>query len=70
MTEKIRRVIVLKTRPLFWPIAWIFLCLPIGLIWTGVRLHENSKITGNKIPRNVFLIIVAIFILLLVLSFH
>ena len=55
---KTQKIIVQQTKPLFWPFVWIFLFAPIGIIWTAWRLHENSKITGNRIARNIFLIIV------------
>ena len=55
-----------QEKPLFWPILWIFLFYPIGIIWTFLRIHKNSKITGKTLGRNIFFTLVAFATLLMI----
>jgi hypothetical protein len=62
--------IVVK-QSLFWPIFWVFLCFPVGLIWLFVRIGSNSKIeNGGKVSlkaniiRSAILIIPLLFFLI------
>lgn len=48
-----------QKKPLFWPILWIFLFYPVGITWTFLRLHKNSKITGKTLGRNIFFTLIA-----------
>ncbi len=45
-----KKVIVSQTKPLFWPVVWLILFWPVGLLWLIFRLEHNFKIERNYAP--------------------
>lgn len=67
-TEITGKITIQQTKSLFWPIVWSICFFPIGIPWLTWRLHENSKATGNTIPRNVMLTLIGVFLLLFLIG--